>query len=665
MTTTETIPHSLCPPAGETILAGGGEMGARMRVFDWESSLLGAVSDWPKSLCTAVSIALNSQFPTIIFWGPDLVMLYNDAYLPILADKHPAALGRPARELWPEIWPIVSPMLHGVLETGQATWSDDLFLPIIHNGAVGEHYFTFSYSPIRDETGMVRGVFCPVAETTDRVQSERREQRLRAAAERARDDVSRILENMGDRFVAFDADWRITYANASAAEFMHHRREDLLGKSYWEEFPPVLGTNIESEFRRAMNERVVVEFETYYAPWARWVEAHVSPLRDGGIAVFFRDITERKQTEAALRESERRLRLATQAAEMYGWEVDLANQTFIWSENAARVVDFPMPRTLAEVRAVVHPDDRAEVIQTFTQAIEKGGEFKIEYRIADRPPGDDVWVFSAGVVIPAADGAPARVVGVTQNITARKQVEAERERLLTELQRVNEELQQFAYIVSHDFNEPLRTVSNYVKLLARRYLGQLDADADDYITFAADGAQRMQRLLTDLLAYTRAGQMLEFKAVDCEAVLEQVLGALQSRITECGAVVTHDPLPAVQGDATRVGQVLQNLIGNALKFCTTQPRIHITAYHENQHWRFAVRDNGIGIDPQQTKRLFQVFQRLHSRSEYPGTGMGLAICKKIVEQHGGRIWVESQPDEGSVFYFTISDIGRGRNGNDE
>jgi signal transduction histidine kinase len=157
-----------------------------------------------------------------------------------------------------------------------------------------------------------------------------------------------------------------------------------------------------------------------------------------------------------------------------------------------------------------------------------------------------------------------------------------------------------------------------------------------------------------LLAYTRAGQTPEFTAVDCEPVLAQVLSALQASVTERGAVITHDPLPTIRGDATRLSQVLQNLIGNALKFCeATPPRIHITAVKEGLHWRVSVRDNGIGIAPQHMSKLFQVFQRLHSRGEYPGTGMGLAICKKIIEQHGGRIWVESQPGQGATFCFTL------------
>jgi two-component system CheB/CheR fusion protein len=248
-----------------------------------------------------------------------------------------------------------------------------------------------------------------------------------------------------------------------------------------------------------------------------------------------------------------------------------------------------------------------------------------------------------------------------EDITERKRLEEELARQATALQRSNEELHQFAHIVSHDLNEPLRTVANFVSMLAKRYQGKLDAKADEYIAFAVDGAKRMQELLKDLLTYTRVGGSANvFKPVDCAALLTTTLGALQVAIQETGAEVTHDPLPTVPGDAAQLGLVLQNLISNALKFRgNAAPRIHIFVQREDNHWRFAVRDNGIGIAPQYTEQIFQIFQRLHTRREYPGTGIGLAICKKIVERHGGRIWVESLPEHGSTFLFTISEITRG------
>jgi light-regulated signal transduction histidine kinase (bacteriophytochrome) len=224
-----------------------------------------------------------------------------------------------------------------------------------------------------------------------------------------------------------------------------------------------------------------------------------------------------------------------------------------------------------------------------------------------------------------------------------------------ELARSNAELEQFAYIASHDLQEPLRMVSSYVQLLEKRYKGKLDQDADDFIGFAADGALRMQRLINDLLAYSRVGTRgKSFGTFSLEAALAQAVENLQVAIKENKATVTQDPLPMAYGDIGQVTQVFQNLIDNAIKFHREEPpKVHVSARIEGNNCICTIQDNGIGIAPEFINRLFTLFQRLHTRKDYPGTGLGLAICKRIVERHGGRIWVESVPDKGSTFYFTI------------
>jgi PAS domain S-box-containing protein len=241
------------------------------------------------------------------------------------------------------------------------------------------------------------------------------------------------------------------------------------------------------------------------------------------------------------------------------------------------------------------------------------------------------------------------------DITERKQAEERLKETLTELGRSNTELEQFAYVASHDLQEPLRMVSSYTQLLARRYKGKLDADADEFIAFAVDGALRMKRLLNDLLAYSRVSTRGHpLRSISSEAVLDQTLANLQVAITESQATITHDPLPIVLADQTQLLQLFQNLIANALKFRAEQPpEVHISAEARGREWLFSIRDNGIGIDPQFADRIFVIFQRLHNQADYPGTGIGLAICKRIVERHAGRIWVESQPGQGATFYFTL------------
>jgi signal transduction histidine kinase len=242
-----------------------------------------------------------------------------------------------------------------------------------------------------------------------------------------------------------------------------------------------------------------------------------------------------------------------------------------------------------------------------------------------------------------------------QEIAERQRAEAGLRQTAAELALSNAELQQFAYVASHDLQEPLRMVASYTQLLARRYKGKLDADADDFINFAVDGANRMQRLINDLLAYSRIdtrGKTLE--PIEAEVALGQAMANLQIAVAESSAVVTHETLPVVLADGTQLVQLFQNLIGNALKFRQAQPpQIHISATPQDQEWVFSVQDNGIGIEPQYAERIFVIFQRLHSKAEYAGTGIGLAICKRIVERHGGRIWFESQPGQGATFYFTL------------
>jgi len=253
------------------------------------------------------------------------------------------------------------------------------------------------------------------------------------------------------------------------------------------------------------------------------------------------------------------------------------------------------------------------------------------------------------------DGNVRGAIGAFDDITALKQAEEKLKKTMDDLKRSNRELEQFAYVSSHDLQEPLRMISSFTQLLERRYKNKLDNDADEYIDFIVEGAQRMKYLIDDLLTFSRLNtQSKEFENVDLETILDIVLSNLTVFIKENNALITHDPLPTVTADESQMMQVFQNLIANAIKFHGSKPpEIHIFAQKKNREWKFAVTDNGIGIDPEYKKQIFEVFKRLHTREEYPGSGIGLSVTQKIINMHGGNIWVESELGKGSTFYFTI------------
>jgi light-regulated signal transduction histidine kinase (bacteriophytochrome) len=255
----------------------------------------------------------------------------------------------------------------------------------------------------------------------------------------------------------------------------------------------------------------------------------------------------------------------------------------------------------------------------------------------------------------SADGT--LVTAAIRDITTRKKAEADLLQKVEELNRSNEELGQFAYIASHDLQEPLRMVASYTQLLSKRYKGKLDSDADDFISFAVDGASRMHRMIQDLLAYSRVGTKgKDLLDASSDEALQQALMNLRGAIEDSGALVTHDPLPAVMADEMQLIQLFQNLVGNAIKYQQPGvPRVHVSAVKNGgKKWIFSVQDNGLGIDSQYFEKIFGMFQRLHKREEFAGTGIGLAICKKIVERHGGSISVESELGRGSTFSFVLA-----------
>ena len=385
-------------------------------------------------------------------------------------------------------------------------------------------------------------------------------------------------------------------------------------------------------------------------------DADARPLYE--IAVYD-DITAQRDTEARLKESEARFRQTFELAASGICHV--VDGRFVRvNKSLCEILGCSEKELLGKtVKEVSHPEDR-DVTDAGRARIRAGeiDQARFEKRYLRRD-GSVVWCDLAIALVRDVFGMPLYEIAVFDDITDRKKSEAALHAAHEELKRSNAELEQFAYVASHDLQEPLRMVASYTQLLGRRYAGKLDKDAHEFMSYIVDGATRMKQLIEDLLAYSRVGTKgQDFKPVALEAPLRRALFNLRAGIEEAGAAVTYDPLPTVQGDEVQLGQLLQNLIGNSLKFRSNSvPRIHLGVSEKDSEYEIEVRDNGIGIEPQYYERIFMVFQRLFNKGEYPGTGIGLAICKKVVERHGGRIWVESHSGEGSSFFFTLPKRG--------
>ena len=319
-------------------------------------------------------------------------------------------------------------------------------------------------------------------------------------------------------------------------------------------------------------------------------------------------------------------------------------------------------------QAVLHPDDVESCLQRWAKVIQSGDTYEAEYRFKRPSDGTYRWHLFRATPFRDQDGSIIKWLGSATDIEDQKRA-VERQRTLTEelehrvrertveLMTSNDRLSELAQVAAHDLQEPLRMVSSYTQLLARRYQGRLDPNADEFIQYVMDGTLRMQRMIDGLLAYSRAGLAQGgLTQIDCNKVFNEVVSNLQIAIQESNATVTCEPLPTVYANETQLVQLFQNLISNAIKFRADRPlQIYIRAEHRDGAWQFSVRDNGIGIDPQFSSQVFMLFQRLPGQARPTGTGIGLAICKKIVESLGGRIWVESEAGAGSTFFFTLPD----------
>lgn len=373
-------------------------------------------------------------------------------------------------------------------------------------------------------------------------------------------------------------------------------------------------------------------------------------------AQLTREIAERTQAEEARAESEQRFRSLVETTSDWIWELD---QDGVYTYASPKVQDLLgyEPEEVVGRRPFdfAVPDEAERVAEEF-QAIARSARpfVRLENTNLHRS-GHRVVLETSGVPILDAAGNLRGYRGVDRDITKPKQDEARLKQTMAELERSNRDLAQFAYSASHDLQEPLRMMGSYLQALQTDLGEGLDQRSRDYLQLSLAASRRMRQLIDDLLTYSRVGtEGREFQEVDAEEVMDQAIANLRGAIERQGAEVTRDALPTIRGDPTLLAQLFQNLIGNAVKFHGPQPpRVHVSCTEAGGEWTFAVRDNGIGIDPEYAERVFVIFERLNAREKYPGTGIGLAICKRVVERHGGRIWCRSEPGQGTTFYFTI------------
>jgi PAS domain S-box-containing protein len=475
-----------------------------------------------------------------------------------------------------------------------------------------------------------------------------------------------IINSAMDAIITMGEDQRIRLFNPAAEKMFQRPASEVLGKELTMLIPERLRAKHEGDVhsfgKTSVTKRSMGRLGMIYGLRANGeefpLEVSISQNEFEGQKTFtaiLRDITERKRAEAQLRESEERFRAMADSAPVLIW-ISGTDKLFTWFNRGwldfvGRSMEQEIGNGWAEN---IYPQDRDRCLKAYRKAFDARQPFKMEYRLR-RYDGEWRWVLDSGVPRSGPDQEFSGYIGSCIDITERKQAEVETQRMMLDLKRSNQELEQFAYVASHDLQEPLRMVSSYVQLIARRYRGKLDQDADEFIDYAVDGVNRMKVLINDLLAFSRVGTRgKKLSPVALDAVVEIAISNLQLTIEEDNALVTHDPLPQVLADEGQMIQLFQNLIGNAIKFRSEEPpKVHIGVRREKDEWQFFVRDNGIGIEPQFAERIFVIFQRLHTREEYPGTGIGLSICRKIVERHGGRIWVESEPGHGTTFYFTL------------
>ncbi|MCY7350777.1 MAG: PAS domain-containing protein, partial [Cytophagaceae bacterium] len=668
-------------------LAGGGEMSALIRAHDWSKTVLGPPETWPQSLRTLVSTLLNSRFPMFLWWGDDLIQFYNDAYRPSLGNdgKHPTALGQKGVDCWPEIWPTIKPLIDQVRTTREATWSEDQLIPIYRNGRLEDVYWTFSYSAVLDESGQVSGVLVICQETTEKInvfrQIETSEQRLQNLFAQA---PVAIATFRGPQFI-------IEQANPAVCRIWGRTQAQVLNKPLFEALPESAGQGFEELLTQVAQTKVPYvgsempsildrdgQRDTVY-----WTFLFQPILEDDGscdsIFVMATDVSEQVLARQKIEESNQRFQQLADSMPQIVWTARPDGYLDYFNQRWYEFTGFDKGYADQSWLPILHPDYVQLCIASWQHSVQTGDPYQIEYRFQDRfHPGEYRWFLGRAVAVRDDAGHIVKWFGSCIDIDDQKTEAGRLEVLVRErtgelvqanvdLQRSNLNLEQFAYVASHDLQEPLRKIQAFGTMLQGKHADRLEASGQDYVNRMKSAADRMSVLINDLLAYSRlTAQPQPFAPLRLEAIVSEVLDLLEMSIRQAEAQVEVGTLPTVTGDRSQLQQLVQNLVSNALKFRrpgvahVVRINYRLTNAREvygdepahpgtGQYHALSVADNGIGFDPQYRNRIFGMFQRLNGKADYAGSGIGLAICQKIVENHQGLIRAEGQPGQGAIF----------------
>jgi PAS domain S-box-containing protein len=473
------------------------------------------------------------------------------------------------------------------------------------------------------------------------------------------------LSSIGDAVIAADCEGRIQFLNGIAQSLTGWPEHEAVGRPLGEIFKIVNGKSrqrVEDPVSLVLERGKFLSLARHTAlvtrdGTERSIADSGAPIRDAkgnitGVVLVFRDVTLGKHAA----ETDRLLASIVESSDDAIYAKALDGTLLSWNAGAERIYGYSAVEAIGRNVSMLVPPDMPDEAPEILRKIGQGERIAHYETVRLRKDGSRVHVSMSLSPLTDEDGKITGASSLARDITLRKRAEEALRRSAEELDRSNMELEQYAYVASHDMQEPLRTITGYLQLLSHRYQGQLDEKADKYIAYVVEGAERMSTLIRDLLSYSRVNRRGEqLRPTDALESLELALGNLRSAIEQSGASITHDPLPIVNADKTQLIQLFQNLVGNAIKYRSPDRplQVHISARSEDGSWLFDIQDNGIGFEQQYEDKMFLIFQRLHSRGKYPGTGIGLAICRRIVDRHGGRIWAVGEPGKGARFSFTI------------